>query len=143
MLERRPQLPTRKQTASLIGLLLSWVIPNASGQKPPLTLDDFFESVEIRSVRISPDGQYVRIGPPTISAMSFGFIETCAEARSPSSQTRDRTEDLSGHLTVAGSPSYQNGHCRRRCHLKTARQRRTTVPHRFMRCRWTIRWRLP
>jgi acylaminoacyl-peptidase len=33
----------------------------ARGQKPPLTLDDFFNAVEIRAVRISPDGHAVVI----------------------------------------------------------------------------------
>jgi hypothetical protein len=32
-----------------------------SGQKPPLTLDDFFNSVEIRSLQISPDGHEVLV----------------------------------------------------------------------------------
>lgn len=35
--------------------------PNAYGQKAPLTLDDFFESVEIRSIQISPSGHEVLI----------------------------------------------------------------------------------
>lgn len=33
----------------------------ASAEKPPLTLDEFFDCVEIRSVRISPDGHAVAI----------------------------------------------------------------------------------
>jgi dipeptidyl aminopeptidase/acylaminoacyl peptidase len=38
-----------------------FVLSGAWGQKPPLTLDDFFSSVEIRSLQISPDGHEVVI----------------------------------------------------------------------------------
>jgi dipeptidyl aminopeptidase/acylaminoacyl peptidase len=37
------------------------MVPSACGQKPALTLDDFFNSVEIRSVQISPEGHDVII----------------------------------------------------------------------------------
>jgi dipeptidyl aminopeptidase/acylaminoacyl peptidase len=37
------------------------MLPTAHAQKPPLTLDDFFNAVDIRSVQISPDGHAVVI----------------------------------------------------------------------------------
>ncbi|HEV2425139.1 MAG TPA: prolyl oligopeptidase family serine peptidase [Terriglobia bacterium] len=45
-------------------LLLLWTCATAlrAADKPPLTLDDFFNSVEIESVRIAPDGRAVVIG---------------------------------------------------------------------------------
>jgi dipeptidyl aminopeptidase/acylaminoacyl peptidase len=43
----------------LTGLFFLSVLPSARGQKPQLTLDDFFNSVEIRLVQISPDGHEV------------------------------------------------------------------------------------
>ena len=45
----------------LTSLMLLLVVPAARAQKPPLTLDDFFNSVEIRAVQISPDGHDVII----------------------------------------------------------------------------------
>jgi dipeptidyl aminopeptidase/acylaminoacyl peptidase len=45
----------------LSSLSFLFVLPPAYGQKPPLTLDDFFNSVEIRSLQISPDGHEVVI----------------------------------------------------------------------------------
>lgn len=36
-------------------------LTSARGQKPPLTLDDFFNAVDIRAVKISPDGRAVVI----------------------------------------------------------------------------------
>lgn len=54
-------MQTLKSIAGMTGLVLVLVIPAARAQKPPLTLDDFFNSVEIRSVQISPDGHEVVI----------------------------------------------------------------------------------
>ena len=40
-----------------LAILSFFVVPSlGSAQKPPLTLDEFFNSVEIRSIEISPDG---------------------------------------------------------------------------------------
>jgi hypothetical protein len=50
-----------KRTASLFALLLLLALPNTYGEKAPLTLDDFFESVEIRSIQISPSGHEVLV----------------------------------------------------------------------------------
>ena len=49
------------QLPDLTSLLLLLVVPAVRSQKPPLTLDDFFNSVEIRSLQISPDGHEVVI----------------------------------------------------------------------------------
>jgi dipeptidyl aminopeptidase/acylaminoacyl peptidase len=55
----------RKASSLTLGLisLLFLILPGAvaRGAKPPLTLDDFFNSVELRSVKISPDGHAVVI----------------------------------------------------------------------------------
>jgi acylaminoacyl-peptidase len=48
-------------TTSLTSLLFLLLLPSAQGQKPPLTLDEFFNAVDIRSVQISPDGHAVVI----------------------------------------------------------------------------------
>jgi dipeptidyl aminopeptidase/acylaminoacyl peptidase len=66
----------RKITTSIAGLtavLLFIILPTAWGEKPPLTLDDFFNSVDIRSVQISPDGRAVVIATarPDWSANRF------------------------------------------------------------------------
>jgi dipeptidyl aminopeptidase/acylaminoacyl peptidase len=50
-----------KRTVFLTGLFFLGVLSSVSGQKASLTLDDFFESVEIRSVQISPSGHEVVI----------------------------------------------------------------------------------
>ena len=52
---------TFKSITRLTSLVLLLVVPAAQTQKPPLTLDDFFNSVEIGSVQISPDGHDVII----------------------------------------------------------------------------------
>jgi len=44
----------------LLPILLAALV--SQGAKPPLTLDDFFNSVELRSVKISPDGHAVVVG---------------------------------------------------------------------------------
>jgi len=54
-------METLKSITRLTGLVLLLVVPAARAQKPPLTLDDFFNSVEIRSLQISPDGHEVVI----------------------------------------------------------------------------------
>lgn len=54
-------MPTFKPIASLTSLLFLAVLPTARGQKPPLTLDELFNAVDIRSVQISPDGHAVVI----------------------------------------------------------------------------------
>lgn len=41
--------------------LTAWIPSNALAQKPPLTFDEFFNSVEIRSVKLSPEGGAVVI----------------------------------------------------------------------------------
>jgi len=48
-----------RQSAILLAVLLSSLL--ATGQKPKLTLDDFFNSVSFRSLEISPDGNSVVI----------------------------------------------------------------------------------
>ena len=48
-----------KLIASVASLLFLAVVPTALGQKPPLTLDEFFNAVDIRSVQLSPDGHAV------------------------------------------------------------------------------------
>ena len=50
-----------KSTAGLTGLLFLVVLPTGRAQKPPLTLDEFFNAVDIRCVQISPDGRAVVI----------------------------------------------------------------------------------
>ena len=50
-----------KSVVSLTSLLFLVVLPTARGQKPPLTLDEFFNGVDIRSVQISPEGHAVVI----------------------------------------------------------------------------------
>src|ERR1035441_4927741 len=42
-------------------LLLCAAVAAAQTNKPPLTLNEFFNAVEIRSVRVSPDGHAVTI----------------------------------------------------------------------------------
>lgn len=54
-------MQTFKSITRLTSLLLLLVVPAARSQKPPLALDDFFNSVEIRSLQISPDGHEVVI----------------------------------------------------------------------------------
>ena len=54
-------MQTFKSITRLTSLVLLLVVPAARAQKPPLTLDDFFNSVEIRSLQISPDGHEVVI----------------------------------------------------------------------------------
>ena len=46
----------------VIALLLTSTVITAMAQKPPLTLDDFFKSVDISAVKLSPDGRSVLIG---------------------------------------------------------------------------------
>ena len=53
---RRPSL-----AAALVAVLTA-VSSLAAADKPPLTLDDFFNSVDIESVEIAPDGRAVVIG---------------------------------------------------------------------------------
>lgn len=48
-----------KPIASVTSLLFLVVVPTALAQKPPLTLDEFFNAVDIRSVQLSPDGHAV------------------------------------------------------------------------------------
>ncbi len=45
-----------------IFLAISGLAPGLAADKPPLTIDEFFNSVEIQTVRISPDGRAVVIG---------------------------------------------------------------------------------
>ncbi len=54
-------MPRLGTTTFLTSLLFLLSLASAQGQKPPLTLDEFFDNVGIRSVRISPDGQAVVI----------------------------------------------------------------------------------
>ncbi len=54
-------MPRLSPITSLTSLLFLLLLPNAWGQKPPLTLDAFFNAVDIRSVQISPDGHGVII----------------------------------------------------------------------------------
>ena len=54
-------MPRLRTTTFLISLLFPCLLPSARGQKPPLTLDDIFNAVDIRSVQVSPDGQAVVI----------------------------------------------------------------------------------
>lgn len=44
-----------------IALFLTFSVAAATAQKPPLTLDDFFNSVDISAARLSPDGRAVVI----------------------------------------------------------------------------------
>ena len=79
------------------------MLSGAWGQKPPLTLDDFFSSVEIRSLQISPDGHEVvietvrRVFRITVTAVIFGFIAILAQARWFSSHDPGMTAGHSGH----------------------------------------------
>jgi acylaminoacyl-peptidase len=57
LLHIRPRL---RVLAPLV--LLAFVGPLCAADKPPLTLDEFFNSVDITSVQISPDGHAVAIG---------------------------------------------------------------------------------
>lgn len=52
-------MPTHRVITLLDCLLFVLVLPSVCAQKPQLTLDDFFNSVEIRSVQISPGGHEV------------------------------------------------------------------------------------
>ena len=54
-------MATLKSFVNLIGFTLVLLLPVAWGQKPPLTLDEFFNAVDIGSVQISPDGHSVVI----------------------------------------------------------------------------------
>ncbi len=54
-------MPTLKSIVSLASLLFLVLLPTARGQKPPLTLEEFFNAVDIRSVQISPNGHAVVI----------------------------------------------------------------------------------
>ena len=54
-------MPRVIRTTSLTSLLFLLLLPSARGQKPPLTLGEFFNAVDIRSVQISPDGHAVVI----------------------------------------------------------------------------------
>jgi dipeptidyl aminopeptidase/acylaminoacyl peptidase len=54
-------LPTIKLIVFLSSLSLLSALPPAYGQKPLLSLDDFFDSVDIRAIQISPDGHDVII----------------------------------------------------------------------------------
>jgi dipeptidyl aminopeptidase/acylaminoacyl peptidase len=47
---------------SFVLLLFAIVSTMASGQKPPITLDEFFNSVDFDALKISPDGHSVAIG---------------------------------------------------------------------------------
>jgi dipeptidyl aminopeptidase/acylaminoacyl peptidase len=52
-------LPTMKLIVFLSSLSFLFVLPPAYGQKPLLSLDEFFNSVDIRAIHISPDGHDV------------------------------------------------------------------------------------
>jgi len=54
-------MPVLRPATLVPSLLLFVLLPNARGQKPPLTLDEFFNAVDIRSVQISPDGHAVAV----------------------------------------------------------------------------------
>ncbi len=54
-------MPKLSPITSLTSLLFLLLLPSAWGQKPPLTLDEFFNAVDIRSLQISPDGHGVII----------------------------------------------------------------------------------
>ncbi len=54
-------MPRVRPATYLTTLLFLLWLPSAQGQKPPLTLDEFFNAVDIRSVQISPDGHAVVI----------------------------------------------------------------------------------
>src|SRR5215471_14190536 len=58
---RRRRLPALRVITLLTSLFFLHVPPCVCGQKPPLTIDDFFNSVEIPSVQISSDGRDVLI----------------------------------------------------------------------------------
>ena len=53
---------TRKTCLALIAWFAIVCVGVASGQKPPLTLDEFFNSVDITAVKLAPDGRAVVIG---------------------------------------------------------------------------------
>src|SRR5690348_9702283 len=54
----------RRKLCVAFGLLLCLSVASATkaAEKPALTLDDFFDSVEITSVDLAPDGKSVVIG---------------------------------------------------------------------------------
>ena len=54
-------MPGLRSTSSLVMFLLLFVPSIAHAQKLALTLDEFFNAVDIRSVQISPDGHVVVI----------------------------------------------------------------------------------
>ena len=54
-------MPRPGLTTFLTSLLFLLLLPTANAQKPPLTLDEFFDAVDIRSVQISPDGHAVAV----------------------------------------------------------------------------------
>ena len=54
-------MPRLRPITFLTSLLFLLLLPSARGQKPPLTLDEFFNAVDIRSVQISPDGHAVAV----------------------------------------------------------------------------------
>ncbi len=54
-------MPRLRPTTFLTTLLFLLLLPSAQGQKPPVTLDEFVDAVDIRSVQISPDGHAVVI----------------------------------------------------------------------------------
>ena len=58
-MQKATSLATRLPSVLLLILTTALV---SGGTKPPLTLDDFFSSVDLRAVKISPDGHAVVIG---------------------------------------------------------------------------------
>ncbi len=66
-------MPRLRPTTFLTSLLFLLLLPTAHAQKPPLTLDEFFDAVDIRSVQISPDGHAVAVatGRPDWTAKRF------------------------------------------------------------------------
>ncbi len=52
-------MPRLGVTTFLTSLLFFLLLPGTHAQKPPLTLDEFFNAVYFQSVQISPDGHAV------------------------------------------------------------------------------------
>ena len=94
-------------------VLLCAAVATAQNTKPLMTLDEFFDAVEIRNVRTSPDGhagshreQSGQIGMPVASATTCGYTATMEPGLSPVLRVRGTIMTRSGRPMAIGSRFY-------------------------------------
>ena len=111
---------THDEKNSLLFTFLAVAINLArASDKPKLSLDDFFNYVDILTVEMSPDGHSVVINTERADWEQNNFRRDLwlyrdeAEGRWPNLRNRERTPSRNGLPTVAGSHSSPNARPRK------------------------------